>query len=70
MPLSEIQQVVHMIVVDDHGAFGAQQFQAVGLAERRIARGQGVADAEIDHGAVGEGHDGPGDVMGLVTGVA
>ena len=63
------QQVVHMIVVDDHGAFAAEQLDAVGLAERRIARGQGVADAEIDHGAVGEGHDRPGDVMGAVAGL-
>jgi len=46
------QQVVHVVVVDDHGAFGAEQLDAVGLPERRIARRQRVADAEVDHGAV------------------
>ena len=63
------QQVIHVVVVDDHGAFGAEQLQAVGLAERRIARGQRVADAEIDHRAVGEGHDRPGHVVGAVAGL-
>ena len=58
------QEMVHVIVVDDHGAFGAQQLDPVGLAERRIARRQRVAHPEIDHGAVGERHDRPGDVVG------
>ena len=49
-----IQEVVHVIVVDDHRAFGAQQLDAVGLAQRRIARRQRVAHAEIDDRAVAQ----------------
>ena len=69
MPFSEIQQVVHVVVVDDHGAFGAEQLDAVGLAERRIVRRQRVAHAEIDHRAVGERDDRPGHVVGAVAGL-
>ena len=58
-----------MIVVDDHGAFGAEQLDAVGLAERRIVGRQRVADAEVDHRAVGEGHDRPGHVVRAVAGL-
>ena len=47
----------------------AEQLDAVGLAERRIARRQRVAHAEIDHRAVGEGDDRPGHVVGAVAGL-
>ncbi|NDC89520.1 MAG: hypothetical protein EB075_12095, partial [Bacteroidetes bacterium] len=48
-----IQHMVHVVVVDQHGTFGAQQFDAVGLAQRRVFGGQGVAHAEVDHCTVG-----------------
>src|SRR5499433_2059409 len=48
------QQMIEVIVVDDHGAVAAKELHAVGLPERGIARGQRVAHPEIDHRAVGE----------------
>ena len=63
-------QMLHVVVVDDHGAVGAEQLDAIRLALRRIIRRQRVADAEIDHGAVGEGDDRPGHVVGAIAGVA
>ena len=61
--------MIHVVVVDDHGALAAEQLDAVGLAERRIARRQRVAHAEIDHRAVGERHDRPGHVVRAVAGL-
>src|SRR5690349_19466210 len=58
-----------MIVVDDHGAFGAEKLDTIRLAERRITGGEGVADAEVDHRAVGKRHDGPGHVMSAESGL-
>src|SRR5262249_5029700 len=63
------QQMIEVIVVDDHGAVAAEQLHAVGLPERGIARGQRVAHAEIDHRAVGEGQDCPGYVVRAITGI-
>ena len=59
--------MIEVVVVDDHGAFAAEELHAVGLAQRRIARRQRIAHAEIDHGAVGECHDRPGHVVGAVA---
>src|SRR5712691_5804174 len=42
------QEMIEVIVVDDHGPLAAEELDAVGLAERGIARRQRVADAEID----------------------
>jgi hypothetical protein len=61
--------MLHMIVVDDHGAVGAEKFDAVRLALRRIVRRQRIADAEIDHRAIGESDQRPCHVMRAVTGV-
>src|SRR6266702_858831 len=41
------QQVVQVIVVDDHRALGPQELHPVGLAERRVAGWQGIAHPEI-----------------------
>ena len=67
--LVRIEQMIEMIVVDDHRAIGAQDLDPVGLAERRIAGRQRIAHAEIDHRAVGEGDDRPGDVMRAEAGL-
>jgi hypothetical protein len=61
------QEVLHVIVVDNHGAVAAQKLDAVGLPLRRIARRQRISDAEIDHRAVGERDQRPGHVVGAVT---
>jgi hypothetical protein len=58
-------QVLHVIVVDDHGALAAQEFAPIGLPLRRIVGRQRIADTEIDDGAVREGNNRPGHVMGL-----
>ena len=59
-----------MIIVDDHGAVGAEKLDAVRLALRRIVRRQRIADAEIDHRAVSECDQRPCHVMRAVAGVA
>src|SRR6266567_2248953 len=61
------QQVVQVIVVDDHRALGPQELHPVGLAERRVAGWQGIAHPEIDHRAIRKGHDRPGHVVGAVS---
>src|ERR671924_687050 len=58
-----------MIIDDDHRAFAAEQLHAVGLPQRRVARGQRVADPETDHRAVREGQNRPGHVLGAVAGL-
>ena len=68
MPRSENKQMVHVIVVDDHRAFGAEQLDAIGLAQRRIAGRQRVADAEIDYRAVAQRDYAPRHVVRVVAG--
>ena len=62
--------MLHVIVIDDHGAVGAEELDAIRLPLRRIIRRQRVADAEIDHRAVGKRDDRPGHVVCAVAGVA
>jgi hypothetical protein len=63
-------QMLHVIIVDDHGAVGAEKLDTVRLALCRIVRRQRIADAEIDHRAVGESDQRPCHVMRAIAGIA
>ena len=62
-----VEQMILVIVVDQHGAFGAEQFDAIGLTLRGEVGGQRIADAKVEHGAVGKGNDGPRRVVAVVA---
>src|SRR5262245_66400937 len=59
--------MVEMIVVDNHRAIGAEQLDAIGLPQRRIAERKCVADTEAEHGPVVHGDNRPVDIVGRIS---
>ncbi len=65
-----VKQLFHVIVVDQQHAFGADDFDARAVAERRIVRRQRRAHVAAHQRAVVQRHHGVGDIVAVVAGFA
>ena len=58
-----IQELILEIFIQEHHPLVTENYQAGALSHRRIFFRECVVYAEVHHGAIGEGHYGPSDVM-------